>query len=192
MKKVILLLMLSCPILTWGQKNELIIFLDACKTYEFEESKEVITRYSFNLKNMYDLLSYEEPTGILFDTDTLDIKGYKAIINCKLKNKAGQYIDKKMFAVLYLNKRTNLWCVELFRESTDPSKEFNTLKAEVEAGKFYTEKQYVYRNLSSWAINAGKLNEAHKYIKMAEVEASKVSDAKFSIDSQKAILSEIL
>lgn len=71
MKKVILLLMLSCPILTWGQKNELIIFLDACKTYEFEESKEVITRYSFNLKNMYDLLSYEEPTGILFDTDTL-------------------------------------------------------------------------------------------------------------------------
>ena len=90
MKKILLILMLFTPIITWGQKSDLIKFLDACKTFEFEESKEIISKYSFNLGNMYDLLNYEEPTGILFDTDTLNIKGYKAIINCKIKNKAGQ------------------------------------------------------------------------------------------------------
>ena len=89
MKKILLILMLFTPIITWGQKSDLIKFLDACKTFEFEESKEIISKYSFNLGNMYDLLNYEEPTGILFDTDTLNIKGYKAIINCKIKNKAG-------------------------------------------------------------------------------------------------------
>ena len=57
--------------------------------------KKLFLNILFNLGNMYDLLNYEEPTGILFDTDTLNIKGYKAIINCKIKNKAGQYIDKK-------------------------------------------------------------------------------------------------
>ena len=124
MKKILLILMLFTPIITWGQKSDLIKFLDACKTFEFEESKEIISKYSFNLGNMYDLLNYEEPTGILFDTDTLNIKGYKAIINCKIKNKAGQYIDKKMIVVMYLNKENSLWCVEMFREATDPNKEY--------------------------------------------------------------------
>ena len=73
MKKILLILMLFTPIITWGQKSDLIKFLDACKTFEFEESKEIISKYSFNLGNMYDLLNYEEPTGILFDTDTLNI-----------------------------------------------------------------------------------------------------------------------
>ena len=39
-----------------------------------KKSKRNISKYSFNLGNMYDLLNYEEPTGILFDTDTLNIK----------------------------------------------------------------------------------------------------------------------
>ncbi|MCS2966575.1 hypothetical protein NXW94_12680 [Bacteroides ovatus] len=116
----------------------MIKFLDACKTFEFEESKEIISKYSFNLGNMYDLLNYEEPTGILFDTDTLNIKGYKAIINCKIKNKAGQYIDKKMIVVMYLNKENSLWCVEMFREATDPNKEYKISKQDVDSGKFYT------------------------------------------------------
>ena len=37
--------MLFTPIITWGQKSDLIKFLDACKTFEFEESKEIISKY---------------------------------------------------------------------------------------------------------------------------------------------------
>lgn len=192
MKKILLLLMLFSPIITWGQKSDLIKFLDACKTYEFEESKEIISKYSFNLKDMYDLLSYEEPIGISFNTDTLDIKGYKAIVNCKIKNKAGQYIDKKMIAIMYLDKESNHWFVEMFQETTDPNKEYKILKQDVDLGKFYTKKQYVYRNLSYWSICAGRLNEAIKYIKIAEEEAIKADDIKFSIDSHKQILRKII
>lgn len=192
MKRMMLLLLFSIPMALWGQKNDLIKYLDACKTYEFEESKEIISLYSFDIKNMYDLLNYEDPTGILFDTDTLNIKGFKAIINCKLKNKAGQYTDKKMLVIMYVNKQSEHWCVEFFKESIDPNKELNTLKKEVEAGNFYTSKQYVYRNLASWAISSGKLSEAIKYIKIAEKEAIKVNDTKFNIDSQKEILRKII
>lgn len=192
MKKILLILMLFTPIITWGQKSDLIKFLDACKTFEFEESKEIISKYSFNLGNMYDLLNYEEPTDILFDTDTLNIKGYKATINCKIKNKAGQYIDKKMIVVMYLNKENSLWCVEMFREATDPNKEYKISKQDVDSGKFYTKKQYVYRNLAYWAISSGKLNEAIKYMNIAEEEAAKVNDTKFNIDSQKEVLRKII
>ena len=120
------------------------------------------------------------------------IAGYKAIINCKIKNKAGQYIDKKMIAVMYLNKDNNLWCVEMFRESIDPNKEHQTLKQDVDSGKFYTKKQYVYRSLAYWAISSGKLNEAIKYMNIAEEEAAKVNDTKFNIDSQKEVLRKII
>ena len=171
MKKILLILMLFTPIITWGQKSDLIKFLDACKTFEFEESKEIISKYSFNLGN---------------------IKGYKAIINCKIKNKAGQYIDKKMIVVMYLNKENSLWCVEMFREATDPNKEYKISKQDVDSGKFYTKKQYVYRNLAYWAISSGKLNEAIKYMNIAEEEAAKVNDTKFNIDSQKEVLRKII
>ena len=192
MKKIALLFMLLYPTLIWGQKEDLIKFLDAHKTLEFEESKEVIAEHSLDLGSLYDIMNYEEPTGIIFDADTLGIKGYKAIINCKIKNKAEQYIDKKMIAVMYLNKQKNIWCVGMFREAIDPKKEYNTAKSDVDAGKFYTKKQYVYRNLTYWSIYAGKLNEAIKWIKIAEEEANKANDAKFNIESHKKILNKIL
>lgn len=192
MKRILLLLVILYPIFTWGQKSDLIIFLDACKTYEFEESKEIISNYSFDSVSMYNIMSYEEPIGILFNTDTLDIKGFKAIINCKLKSEVGQYIEKKMIAILYLNKTNNHWCVEMFREALDPNKEFNSSKNKVDLGEYYTKKQYVYRNLAYWAISAGKLSEAIKYIKLAEEEATNVNDIKFNRNSQKEIISKIL
>lgn len=192
MKKLTLILFFIYPICLWGQQKDLTSFLEACKTFDFEESKEIVSQHSLDKMTIYDISSYEEPAGISFNADTLDIKGYKAIVNCKIKNKAGQYIDKKMLIVMYLNKESNLWGVTLFRESLDPKKEYNTLKSEVEAGKFYTSKQYVYRNLSNWAINAGLLKEAIKYIQVAEQEAAKANDSKFSIESQKSILNKIL
>jgi len=52
-----------------------------------------------------------------------------------------------MIVVMYLNKENSLWCVEMFREATDPNKEYKISKQDVDSGKFYTKKQYVYRNL---------------------------------------------
>ena len=57
---------------------------------------------------------------------------------------------------------------------TDPNKEYKISKQDVDSGKFYTKKQYVYRNLAYWAISSGKLNEAIKYMNISEEEAAKV------------------
>ena len=57
---------------------------------------------------------------------------------------------------------------------------------------YFIHQSYVYRNLAYWAISSGKLNEAIKYMNIAEEEAAKVNDTKFNIDSQKEVLRKII
>lgn len=94
MKKILLILMLFTPIITWGQKSDLIKFLDACKTFEFEESKEIISKYSFNLGNMYDLLNYKDIPDLRISKEQ-----YEIVLE-EFKNR--RFIDYKGYGIEYL------------------------------------------------------------------------------------------
>jgi len=167
-----------------GQSEELKKFLDAYKTAEFDESKKIIQDYAFNLDITYKMFEYSSINGLLFDTDIPGIKGYKAIINCKLENKAGGLVDKRMMVVMYFDKKRKRWAVFEIREAADASNEYNTSKDNVEAQKFYTDKEYVYRNLAYWCMMAGKLQDAKKYIDLgiSVAKSSNNSSFKTNID----------
>ena len=166
-----------------GQTEELKKFLDACKTSEFDESKKIIKDYSFNLEATYTMSEYSSVNGLLFDTDIPEIKGYKAIINCKLENKAHQFIEQRMMAVMYFDKERKTWAVYEFRKTADATNEYNVAKKDVEANKFYTKKEFVYRGLSYWCMMAGKLQDAKKYTELA-IEAAKTNEnSSFTINA---------
>lgn len=191
MKKVILLLLLFVSVLGFGQKENLIKYLDAYKTSEFDESKKIISDYSFGGSAIYTLLEYSDPIGILFDTDIASIKGYKAIVVCKMKTEAGNVKENKMLAIMYLNKSNNQWCVCDFRESCNPENEYLLSKTAVENGKFYTDKKFVYRNLAYWALNSGKIQSAIEYLNKAKTEAENSKDHNFSIKETETIINSI-
>ena len=163
-----------------GQTEELKKFLDAYKTKEFDESKKIIQDYSFNEEATYTMSEYSSVNGLLFDTDLPEVKGYKAIINCKLENKAHQFIDKRMMVVMYYDKERKRWAVYGIREVADATNEYNISKNNVEANKFYTKKEFVYRGLAYWCMMAGKLQDANKYIELGIAEAKASNNSSFT------------
>lgn len=178
MKKV---LFLSLSVLffsnsSFAQKEELIKIIDSYKTIDFEESKEYIKNNSLGIQSLYDIMSYNDISGIVFDTDTSLVLGYKALFNCKIKNKSGQYIDKKMIAVMLKNSEKGKWKLYLLRESLDPTKSYNSVKNDINNGEFYTKKQYVYRNAAYWSIAAGKIKDAISFLELSKKEAEIAND----------------
>lgn len=163
-----------------GQTEELKKFLDAYKTKEFDESKKIIHDYSFNVEATYTISEYSSINGILFDTDLTDVKGYKAIINCKLETKTHEFVDKRMMVVMYFDKERQRWAVNGIREVVDATNEYTIAKNAVEANKFYTQKEFVYRNLAYWCMMAGKLQDANKYIELGIAEAKASNNSSFT------------
>jgi hypothetical protein len=163
-----------------GQTEELKKFLDAYKTKEFDESKKIIQDYSFNVENTYTLSEYTSINGLFFDTDHAKVKGFKAIINCKLENKAHQFIDKRMMVIMYYDKQRYRWAVYGIREVADATNEYTLAKNDVEANKFYSQKEFVYRNLAYWCMMAGKLQDANKYIELGIAEAKSSNNSTFT------------
>ena len=180
MKILNLIVLLLFSLFSYGQKEELIKFLDAYKTAEFTESQECIKKYSFGREIKYTMLNYNFINGLIFDTDIPGKKAYKAMISANVKMKGDDYAEKKMLIIMYLNKSTNTWCVFEFREACDPLKEYTDYKARVEVGDFYTKKEYVYRNLAYWSLAAGKIVDAKKYIDLAVEAAKDANNPKFT------------
>lgn len=170
-----------------GQSVELKKFLDAYKTAEFEESKLVLHDYSFDLMASYKMSGYGPINGMLFETDIKGVKGYKAIVTCKIENEANQLVDQRMIIVMYFDKERKRWAVYVIREVVDALYEYNTSKSQVEAGKFYSEKEFVYRNLAYWGIMAGKIQEAKKYIEKGLDEANSKGNLAFTSNEYKVI-----
>lgn len=164
----------------FAQKDDLVKYLEAYKTSEFEESKKIIADYSFEQEAEYTMSEYSSISGLTFSPDIPTIKGYKAIINCKLQNKAGTFIEKRMMIVMYFDKIKKHWAVFDMREVADPKHEYETAKTDVEAGKFYTDKEYVYRNLAYWCMMAGQIKDAKKYIDLAITSAKENNNNLFS------------
>lgn len=164
----------------FGQTEELKKFLDAYKTSEFDESKKIIQDLSFNVVATYTMSEYSSVNGLLFETDIPEVKGYKAIINCKLENESHQFTDKRMMVVMYFDKERKKWVVFGIREVIDATNEYNISKNDVEANKFYTKKEFVYRNLAYWCMMAGKLQDAKKYIELGITEAKSNNNSEFT------------
>ncbi len=183
MIKYLLFLFLLIPVATSAQKQDLIKYLNAYKIAEFEEAQKIIADYSFGEKAEYTLSEYSDFEGFSFDTDIPSIKGYKAIGNCKLKNKAEGFIDKRMMVVMYFDKTKKHWSVFSLREVADSKHEYEAAKADVEADKFYTSKEFVYRNLAYWCLMAGKIKDGEKYIQLA-IESSKESTSHIAFTTQ--------
>lgn len=175
-----------------GQQEDLIKYLNAYKTAEFEESQKIIADYSFGQKPEYTISEYSKFEGVSFPTDLPEINGYKAIGTCKIMNRAGGLIEKKMMAVMYYDKAVNHWAVFCLREAIETKQEYLISKSEVEKGKFYTSKEFVYRNLSYWSLMSGHLQDAKNYIELA-TSCAKQSKSKipFTDEGYPAILKSI-
>lgn len=180
MKSILIILTLVICIPCYAQKEDLIKYLDAYKTSEFEESKAIIADYSFDQNAEYTMSEYSSISGLTFTSDIPSIKGYKAIIVCKLQNKAGTFIEKRVMVVMYFDKVKKHWAVFGIREVEDAKYEYETSKSRVESGKFFTDKEYDYRGVSWWAIMAGHIIDGKKYIDMASIAAKERNNSSFT------------
>ena len=151
-----------------GQKGDLIKYLDAYKTADLYQSKEIIYSYSFIHNKMYEydlnILYYSHIEGVKFKTDIPNIDGYKAIVNCKLKNGPGDYIDKKLMVVMYYDSIAKHYSVFQMREIADAKKEYQEgKKTRLITDTSYTNNEADYSWLTWWALMAGQIKEASKY-----------------------------
>lgn len=182
-------------------KGDLIKYLDAYKTAEFEESKTIINEYSFDQGADYTMTDYSSVTGLTFETNFPNIKGYKALVNCKLKTKAGDYMDKKMLVVMYYDKLKTHYSVFGMQEATDAKSEYENAKTRVDAGEYvdrtngkgmWTDKEYDYKKVAFWAVMTGQINDAKKYINLAISSASEIRNNSFSTDQIELIIERIM
>ena len=132
MKKCLIILFSLLRITTYAQEQDLIKYLDSYKTAEFEESQTVIADYSFGQNADYTISEYSKFSGLIFNTALPSVQGYNAIGNCKVKNKAGSFIDKRMMVVMYFDKTKNHWSVFSLREVAESKNEYEIAKANVE------------------------------------------------------------
>lgn len=170
-----------------GAEQDLKAFLDALKTAEFDESKKVLDELSFPNCKRYTISSFEGVSGISFETDTKGVKAYKAIFNCKAKNKLGTFIDKRMMTVSYYDKSTKKWRVFDMREPVTPCDEFQKAKRDIDIAR----SQYSWMGVSYWAIMCGKLSEAKEAIETSESRARAISDKDF-VNNYSSVLKQIL
>jgi hypothetical protein len=188
----ILFISVSC----FGQKADLIKFLDAYKTVDLDESKKIVQDYAFDRYEdaEFDLAMSEYSTidGLAFTTDLSNVKGYKAIINCKFKTETGGFIDKKILVVMYYDNLRKHYSVFGMREAVDPKHEYRETKVIVESGKYVTSKEDDYLWLTWWAIMAGQIKDAKKDIEIAISSAKKNGNISFSTKSIDVVLKRIL
>lgn len=196
MKRQLIVSILFISVNCFGQKADLIKFLDAYKTIEFDESKKLIQDYSFNRYDYAEfdvsMSEYSAIDGLIFTANLPDVKGYKAIVNCKLKNEAGGFIDKRMLVVMYYDKIKKHYSVFGMREAVDPKYEYQETKIIVESGKYYKSKEADYLWLAWWAIMAGQIKDAKKYIEIAISSAKENGNTLFSTKSIDLVLKRIM
>jgi hypothetical protein len=154
-----------------AQDDRLNEYLNALQTKDSETSKDIIDRTSFHLTNEYTLYSFEKLAGEYFDTDVNGIKGYKASIAAIAIDGDQNKITDTFLAVMYYDHREALWKVFDFRTKADPCYEAAVSQSDIDKDKFYTDKEYVYRNLGYWQMMCGNIARAENAFRLASVEA---------------------
>lgn len=158
-----------------AQQQDLKNYLTATKTGEFEESQKIIKELSFPGCNQFIFTSFGDISGLSFDTDIKGVKGYKAIFQCKAQSKTGTTIEKRMMAILYLDKTLKKWRVLDIREPITSCDEFQRAKNNIDISGA----QYSWRRVSYWALMCGKLLEAKEAIETSESRARAINDKEF-------------
>ncbi len=193
MIKYLIILFSLISLTASAQEQDLVKYLNVLKAAGAERAQTVIADYSFDKKADYTIADYSKLTGESFDTDIPAIKGYKASGDCKIKKNDGSIEDKKMMVVMYFDKTKNHWSVYSLRTIADTKQEYESSKNEVEAGKFYTSKEFVYKNLAYWSLMSGHLQDAKKYIDLG-IEAAKqtTSSTPFTTGQIDVVLKRIM
>lgn len=158
--KIIIAMLFMVSYVGFTQETELNKYLNALKTSEFDESKKVVSDYTFSNSNKYTLSKVIDVSGIESQTDVDGVKAYKAIVVAYARNKAGGFIETRFLAIMYFDKVDKRWKLFDLREAADPCSEATISEEEVSKGEFYTDKQYVYRNMAYWLLMCGKLKNA--------------------------------
>jgi hypothetical protein len=79
-----------------------------------------------------------------------------------------------------------------FRESVDPSYEFNSQLNDIKSSLKYTAIEYIYRRLVYWGVMCGKLNDAKLYLNLSKSEAEKSKNTSYTTNNLDRILLEIV
>ncbi len=186
--KYFLFLLCLVPTVAFSQKDELTKFLTALSAPELQSSKEIIKQTSYPGAADYTLGAFKIGAGEKMNTDNPAVNGYSCIVTAEALNKAGTMTEKRFIAVLYKTKEGK-WKVFGFRTAADPCYEYEASQKNVDAGKFYTDKKFVYRNLAYWALMCGKIEAAKQAISNAKKEAE--GDSEFQL-TPNDVLNDIL
>ena len=197
MRKLLFVSILFLSANCFGQKADLIKFLDAYKTIEFEESQKIIHDYSFDRDDVADfrftMSEYSTIEGLAFKADLPNVKGYKAIVNCKLKNEAGNFVDKRILVVMYYDNLNKHYSVFGMREAVDPKYQYQKAQKTVQAGEeVFGTKEDDYLWLTWWAIMAGQIKDARKDIETSISAAKDNNNNSFSTKKIDLFLKRII
>jgi len=204
MRYIINFVFLITSISCFGQNDDLIKLLDAFKTKNHEEYNKILNGCSlvkidnfiipFDTDTSEDdlnvkLIDYKDIIDSTFDTDNAKSKIYKAYINCIFQTNGNNFNAKLL--IVFCSDYNGQWILLAIREIVYPKYEFDTLKKDISNDKFYSAKEFVYRNLSYWATLAGRFEDARKYIDLAINIAESKNDITYTLDDINCILKRI-
>lgn len=176
MSRMLIILILFCGLLSFSpaqaQQDKLNEYLNAMVSKNVASSKKVLERTSFNLDNDYVINSFTEPSGTYFETDLPGIRGYKATVWCDVTDGQGFQTTDTFLVVMYYDLQSSHWKVFDFRQNADVCYEAQVSQNDVDSGVFYTDKEYVYRNLGYWQMMCGNISRAEKAYQLAAEEAA--------------------
>ena len=147
----------------FAQKNDLFKFLEASKSFEFPESKKIISDYSFGQDVGILIFESSFVSGMFFSTDNAKIKGFKAIVNCKIQMKSDNtFKEERLLFVMYYDKIKKHWSVIDYKSIMDPQKEYSMIKSGLLNKIKNSESIEYYPSIVYWGLMAGKINESVK------------------------------
>lgn len=169
MKKVLFVPLLFLCQLSICQKKDLIILLNAYKSSNTINARDIIYDYTLFHENTYlydlDIVEFSNLEETKFITDTKDIVGIKILFNCKLKKGPKEYINKKVMAIMFYEKSAKHYSAVYLGNQEETNKIFKEIKNIVDTGK--VQKSHNYSWLSYWALLSGRIKEAIKYNSLA-------------------------
>lgn len=176
--KTIYCIFLFIPLLGFSQRKDLDKYLYALQ----KKSAKIIADYSFTTQPPPSIDSVANVVDSSFITDA-GVRGYIAHFRCK----STQSNTATYMAVMFLDKLDRKWKVYSIRTAVDVRASEAAFQRDVDAGKFYTSKQNVYKNLSYWQMMCGKIKEAKQTSLLAENSAKENKDNNFSNDDLRII-----
>lgn len=157
-------------------------YLQACKTGDPITAKN----YAFGQQLKYSINNYHYLSGTTFNTDQPGIPGFKAIISLNT-----DHVLVQKTAIMYFDRMQGHWSVFNLFSDADMEKQYQRLKTAIESNDFYADKEIVFSDMATFAIAAGHIAVAHKYIGMAYVAAQENGNTGFDTSIADTVLNNL-